>query len=74
MTNSIRDYLYLDIDRVRSIYAQATGGLTESIRELQEEINTHDETQQAKDETLSKSILLGSGRIATPLAIYHEVN
>ncbi len=65
MTNSIRDYLYLDIDRVRSIYAQATGGLTESIRELQEEIDTHSNDHQAKNESLSKSIMLGSGRIAT---------
>ena len=65
MTNVIRDYLYLDIDRVRSIYAQASGGLTESIRELQEEIDIHDQEHQAKNETLSKSIMFGSGRIAT---------
>lgn len=65
MNNAIRDYLYLDIDRVRSIYAQASGGLTESIRELQQEIDSRGEEQHDKNETLSKNAMLGSGRIAT---------
>lgn len=65
MNNSVRDYLYLDIDRVRSIYAQSSGGLIESIRELQEEIDTHSKEHQAENEMLSKNILLGSSRIAT---------
>ena len=65
MTSSIRDYLYLDIDRVRSIYAQASGGLTESFRELQQEIDSYVEEQEDNSESLSKNIMLGSGRVAT---------
>ena len=65
MNNAIRDYLYLDVDRVRSIYAQASGGLTESVRELQQEFDSFLAEQEADSETLRKSILLGSGRVAT---------
>lgn len=65
MTRSIRDYLYLDIDRVRSIYAQASGGLTESVRELQQEFDSFLEEQESRKESLSKNIMLGSGRVAT---------
>lgn len=65
MNKSIRDYLYLDIDRVRSIYAQASGGLTESVRELQQEFDSILEEQGTRTETLSKNIMLGSGRVAT---------
>lgn len=65
MSNPIRDYLYLDIDRVRSIYAQATGGLTESIRQLQEEVSVNSENDESGSESIGQNILLGSGRIAT---------
>lgn len=65
MSDSIRDYLYLDIDRVRSIYAQASGGLTESVRELQQEFDSILEEHESKTENLSKNIMLGSGRVAT---------
>ena len=65
MTNPIRDYLYLDIDRVRSIYAQASGGLTESIRQLQEEVSVNIENDGGRSDSIGQKILLGSGRIAT---------
>ncbi len=65
MNNPIRDYLYLDIDRVRSVYAQASGGLTESIRELQQEFDSHSEEQQDRKESIGQNIMFGSGRVAT---------
>ena len=70
MNNPIRDYLYLDIDRVRSIYAQASGGLTESIRELQQEVNSHGEELEQKSESISKNLMFGSGRVAT--RVFHD--
>ena len=65
MNTPIRDYLYLDIDRVRSIYAQASGGLIESIRQLQEEVSINSEKQAKNSEELGENILLGRGRVAT---------
>ena len=70
MNNPIRDYLYLDIDRVRSIYAQASGGLTESIRELQQELDTQSEEQEESKQTIGQTIMFGSGRIAT--RVFHD--
>lgn len=65
MTICIRDYLYLDIDRVRSIYAQASGGLIESIRQLQENVRVNSEKDAKSGEELGENILLGRGRVAT---------
>ena len=70
VNNPIRDYLYLDIDRVRSIYAQASGGLTESIRELQQEFDSHSEEQENKKQSIGQNIMFGSGRIAT--RVFHD--
>lgn len=70
MNNPIRDYLYLDIDRVRSVYAQASGGLTESIRELQQEFDSHSEEQQDKKESIGQNIMFGSGRVA--IRVLHD--
>ena len=70
MNNPIRDYLYLDIDRVRSIYAQASGGLTESIRELQQEVSSHGEELEQKSESISNNMMFGSGRVAT--RVFHD--
>ena len=70
MNNPIRDYLYLDIDRVRSIYAQASGGLTESIRELQQEVNSHGAELEQKSGSIGKNLMFGSGRVAT--RVFHD--
>jgi hypothetical protein len=49
MTNTLRDYIYLDIDRVRSLYAQSAGGVMESITELEQGTEKIDENSNEKN-------------------------
>lgn len=65
--NPIRDYLYLDIDRVRSIYAQSEGGLIQSIIESENASTTtsRDAASLLGGEKIGKEALLGTGRVET---------
>jgi hypothetical protein len=68
MGNPIRDYIYLDIDRVRSVYAQAAGGLVQSIVKSEQvsdkEFTTEHGPLLAKSE-VGKELLWGTGQVET---------
>ncbi len=63
--NSIRDYVYMDVERLRSIYAQVSGGLIEQFirSEVTNETMEHRENDEASE--VKKQIFLGAGRFET---------
>lgn len=68
MSQRIRDYIYLDIDRIRSMYAQISEGLVESIVETKSASEGASEELNDKNINLgnvSREVLLGSGKTGT---------
>jgi hypothetical protein len=65
---SIRDYIYFDIERVRSVYAQLSEGLIYNIiksEETQEALDKSESQGAINKSEITKSLYLGLGRVET---------
>lgn len=67
MTDKVRDYIYLDVDRLKSIYSQLSGGLVERITvgSSEHEHNFQREGRQFSKSELERQLFLGSGKTET---------
>lgn len=64
-TESIRDYIYLDTDRARSIYSQLKGGLMESFLKGNETAEGSTESVDSRKQSVEQNVLLGTKYEAT---------
>ncbi|MCY4538754.1 MAG: hypothetical protein OXE52_11050 [Chloroflexi bacterium] len=64
-SNVIRDYIYLDVDRARSLYSQLKGGLLESYIKGEETNESSSNTIGNQRETVEQRALLSSTHEAT---------
>jgi hypothetical protein len=70
VTNSIRDYIYLDIARLRSIYAQLSGGVIEAIVHSQQTSRTSERSDKISEAELQVDMLLGKEK--TEMLVLHD--
>lgn len=63
--DSIRDYIYLDTDRARSIYSQLKGGLMESFMKGNATSESSTENVDSRKQSVEQNVLLGTKYEAT---------
>lgn len=65
MPESIRDYIYLDTDRARSIYSQLKGGLLESFMKGNATSEGSTDSADSQKQSVEQNVLLGTKYEAT---------
>lgn len=65
MTQAIRDYLYLDVSRLRSLYSQLSGGIIEAIIQSRRTERATENRQSIEGSELARDMLLGNEKIET---------
>ena len=67
----VRDYIYLDTNRAKSIYSQLNRGLMQSYMKANEATEASSQSTRGQNQTLEQSVLLGTNFEATH--VLHDI-